>query len=47
MSIGIPTQEVKAETETHPITTETRISKYSIYREVVRIILGFLLTNSF
>ena len=28
--IRIPTKEVKAEMETHPVTAETKISKYSI-----------------
>ena len=28
--IGIPTTEVKAEIETHPVTVEIKISKYSI-----------------
>ena len=27
---GKPTKEAKAETETHPVTVRTKISKYSI-----------------
>ena len=30
MPIGIPTKEGKVEIETHPVTTEAKISKYSI-----------------
>ena len=28
--IGIPTKEAKTETETHPVTVEGKISKFSI-----------------
>ena len=30
MPIGIPAKEAKAEMQTHPVTVETKISKYSI-----------------
>ena len=30
MPIGIPTKEAKVEIETHPVTVEAKISKYSI-----------------
>ena len=31
MPTGIPTKEAKAETETHSVTTEDKINKFSIY----------------
>ena len=30
MPIGIPTKEIKAEIETHPVTVEAKISQCSI-----------------
>ena len=45
--IVIPTKEAKAETETHPLTAETKISKCSYNSKLYKPFLCFLLISSF
>ena len=45
--IGIPTKQVKAEMETHLVTAEAKIRKFTIKFRVVQTFLHFLQISSF
>ena len=47
MSIGITTKEAKAETETHPVTVEAKISKCSIKFKAVQTFCASYSLNHF
>ena len=44
---GISTEETEGEIETHQVTVEGKISKFSIQFKVLQIFLCFLLINLF
>ena len=47
ISTGIPTNEAKAEIETHPLTAEAKITKFSVQFKILQIFSCFLLISSF